>query len=469
MNEGQLFESNLTNSLTAMARRLPTSKESQRFSLEEAPRSLIPMGMATLLPNAAQRVRHLEETLFAGFSRWGYREIIPPTFEYFDVLSAGLPPEILEKCYKFADWTTGRVLVLRPDVTAQIARIVAMGMAGRELPLRLSYRTTVFRYEPEHAGREREIFQLGVELLGADDASMDAEILMLLVESLKALGLSEFKLSIGHVGFYQALLARSGLSEKGRKQAELAAAHKDLPKLERILRLERVATKQANAILEAPGRYGREEVLQWGRSVAGRDPALVGPIARLTQVYQRLEAAGAKDYLLLDLGEFRGFDYYDGLVFDVFSAKVGCELGGGGRYNHLVGRFGQDCPSTGFALDVDRLFSALDAQGVSAPLIASRVLVLSSVRAYGEAFRVSQTLRSQGFSVLQETWPTVSRTQLRQVRSRARQLSISHAVVAGLSELSKKKEGLVLHVNIDQGARGDLPVSIHDLPLVLGK
>ena len=118
-----------------MPRRLSKSKETPSFLLEEAPRSLIPMGMATLLPNAAQRVRQLEHVLFAGFSQWGYREIIPPTFEYFDVLSAGLPAEILEKCYKFADWTTGRVLVLRPDVTAQIARIVAMGMAGQELPL----------------------------------------------------------------------------------------------------------------------------------------------------------------------------------------------------------------------------------------------------------------------------------------------------------------------------------------------
>ncbi len=452
-----------------MARRLPTTKEDQRFSLEEAPRSLIPMGMATLLPNAAQRVRHMEQTLFAGFSKWGYREIIPPTFEYFDVLSAGLPAEILEKCYKFADWTTGRVLVLRPDVTAQIARIVAMGMAGRELPLRLSYRSTVFRYEPEHAGREREIFQLGVELIGADDASMDAEVLLLLVESLKSLGLSAFKISIGHVGFYQALLARSGMSEKGRKQAELAAAHKDLPKLERILRWERVATKQAKAILEAPGLYGREEVLQWGQSVAGRDQSLAKPIARLTEVYQLLEAAGVKDYLLLDLGEFRGFDYYDGLVFDVFSAKVGCELGGGGRYNHLVGQFGQDCPSTGFGLDVDRLFSALDAQGVLAPPLPGRVLVVNSTRTYGEAFKVSQSLRSKGISVLQETWPTVARKLLHQVRLRVRQLSINRAVIVGIPELSKKNQALVVHVETGKSAQGDLPVSFQDLPLVLGR
>ena len=119
-----------------MARRQHQPVERQSFLMEGLARSLIPMGMATLLPEASQRVRRLEATIFDGFSRWGYREIIPPTFEYLDVLSAGLPAETLEKCYKFADWTSGRILVLRPDVTAQIARIVAMGMAGQGLPLR---------------------------------------------------------------------------------------------------------------------------------------------------------------------------------------------------------------------------------------------------------------------------------------------------------------------------------------------
>jgi len=111
--------------------------------------------MATILPRTAQRVRHLEAILLSTLGRWGYQEIIPPTFEYLDVLQAGLEPDLIEQGYKFSDRTTGRILLLRPDVTAQIARIVAMGMVGSQMPLRLCYRTTVFRHEPEHAGRER--------------------------------------------------------------------------------------------------------------------------------------------------------------------------------------------------------------------------------------------------------------------------------------------------------------------------
>ena len=420
--------------------------------------------MTTLLPDAAERVRHLERALFEGFTQWGYREIIPPTFEYLDVLSAGLPADILEKCYKVADWTTGRILVLRPDVTAQIAKIVAMGMAGRQLPLRLSYRSTVFRYEPEHAGREREVFQLGVELIGADDASMDAEILTLLIESLKAVGLAHFKISLGHVGFYQALLAQSGLSEQGRKQAELAAAHKDLPKLERILKTERVSSRQARPILEAPGRYGREEVLQWGRTVAGRNARLLAPIQRLTSVYALLDAAGVKEHLLLDLGEFRGFDYYDGVVFDVFSANVGCELGGGGRYNHLIGQFGQELPSTGFALDLDRLFLAFGSEAETWTPEAPSVLVAAPDSHFGQAFRTSQLLRSHGLVVYQETVSRWDSTRLRQVRTRLRTSAASWAVMVGLPAVSNREAAVLA-----KRAKASRTVRIDDIPNLILK
>ncbi len=451
-----------------MARRLQPHSECHAVSLETAPRSLIPIGMTTLLPDAVERVRHLERALFEGFTRWGYREIIPPTFEYLDVLSAGLPADILEKCYKVADWTTGRILVLRPDVTAQIAKIVAMGMTGRQLPLRLSYRSTVFRYEPEHAGREREVFQLGVELVGADEASMDAEILTLLIESLKAVGLSDFKISLGHVGFYQALLEQSGMSERGRKQAELAAVHKDLPKLERILKTERVSRKQARSILEAPCRYGREEVLQWGRAVAGRNVRLLTPIERLTSVYALLDAAGVKEYLLLDLGEFRGFDYYDGVVFDVFSANIGYELGGGGRYNHLIGQFGQDLPSTGFALDLDRLFHAFDEGGKEWVPEPPRVLVAAPRSHFGQAFQTSQLLRSRGVVVCQETVPRWDSVRLRMIRTRVQASGVSRAVMMGVPSLSSE-EAMVIANKTKARAKVSQTVRIQDLPSLLLK
>lgn len=443
--------------------RRPSQKVSSRPPSRIKPvRSLIPIGTATLLPDAAQRVRNLEGVLLNCLATWGYREIIPPTFEYLDVLSEGLPPEILEKCYKFADWTTGRILVLRPDVTAQIARIVAMGMGGAGLPLRLCYRTTVFRYEPEHAGREREVFQVGIELIGADDATMDAEIITLLIEALKVVGLTEFKVSLGHVGFYKALLTRSGMSEEGRKQAELAAAHKDIPRLERILTEERVSRKHARMVLEAPGRYGREEVLEWGRRVAGRDRTLTQPLDRLTHVYRLLEATGVKDHLLLDLGEFRGFDYYDGLVFDVFTGHLGSELGGGGRYNHLIGRFGQELPSTGFALDMDRLFSSLDGVGQGSSHSQATILVAAPLPRYGQAFTVTQMLRGTGMHVIQEAVQKPYTHVMRDARHRAALLAINKVVLLGIPGLGPKEALVMTRVPTRRETR-EQKVKIQDL------
>ena len=322
-------------------------------------RSLIPVGMSTILPAAARRIRHLEQTLLAVLARGGYDEIILPMFEYLDVLAPGLEPELLEKCYQLVDRTTGRLMVLRPDATAQIARTVAMGMMGERLPLRLCYRTSVFRYEREHAGRDREIFQVGAELIGVDGVTGDAEVLTLLLDCLSQVGLSSFKVAVGHVGFFTALLVRSGLSSEGQKRVEQAAARKDIPLLEELLAREGMARSTGRIILEVLELCGGPEVLSRGRKLVGRDKALLKPLDRLAQVYERLVSPG-QESVLIDLGEFRGFEYYDGIVFDVFAPGIGAELGGGGRYDHLMGRFGRTAASSGFALDVDRVFRAID-------------------------------------------------------------------------------------------------------------
>ncbi len=363
--------------------------------------SLVPVGMATILPEAAHRVRNLESQLLSHIHQWGYDEIILPTFEYLDVLAPGLEPQLIENCYKIVDRATGRILLLRPDATAQIARTVAMGMMGTRLPLRLSYRATVFRYEPEHAGRDREILQVGAELIGADDPSADCEIIALLIECLLKIGLSGFRVSLGYVGFFKGLLIRAGLSSDGQKRAEHAAARKDLPHLEEILLAEQVQKTSAKAILAAPELCGQGEILTKGRKLAGDDKPLVRALDRLTTVYQLLCSAGYEERLLLDLGEFREFDYYDGIVFDVFAEGIGVELGGGGRYDHLIGRFGRNIPSTGFALNVDRLFRGLNRSRTATPP-QSAVLVVASSRAMESLMTVTTVLRQSGVRVIQQ-------------------------------------------------------------------
>ena len=362
--------------------------------------SLVPVGMATILPDAARHVRHLEAELLAHFNRFGYDEIILPTFEYLDVLMPGLEPSLLENSYKIVDRTTGRILLLRPDVTAQIARTVAMGMVGTHFPLRLSYRATVFRYEPEHAGRDREIFQVGAELIGADDPSADSEIIMLLIECLRQVGLRSFKISLGHVGFFKGLLIRAGLSSEGQKRAEQAAARKDVPRLGEILSQERVTKRSAHRILDALELCGQAEVLSRGRALAKGERPLVQALDRLAHVYRLLCETGFQEAVLLDLGEFRGFDYYDGIVFDVFTDGIGVELGGGGRYDHLIGRFGRNLPSTGFALSVDRLFRGLN-HSDRTKSAGPEVLAVGPRRLSTRLVSVAQQLRQAGIRTVQ--------------------------------------------------------------------
>jgi ATP phosphoribosyltransferase regulatory subunit len=203
------------------------------------------------------------------------------------------------------------------------------------------------------------------------------------------------------VGFSKGLLVRAGLSAQGQKRAEQAVARKDLPRLEEVLASEGVSKALTAAILEAPELYGREEVLERGRILAAGDPSLLSPLDRLAQVYHLLCASGYRESLLLDLGEFRGFDYYDGVVFDVFAEGVGAELGGGGRYDHLIGRFGRPLPSTGFALDVDRLFRAVAKGNEDRESLRVEYLVAASRRAVRRVMSVASQLRRSKSRVIQ--------------------------------------------------------------------
>jgi len=350
-------------------------------------RSQIPKGVATFLPVAASEKRAVEKTVFAVFAAHGYREVIPPTFEYLDVLAPGLDAELIEKSYKVVDRGTGRILVLRPDVTAQIARMVAMGMVDEPLPLRLCYSANVFRYEPEHAGRDREFFQIGIELIGPKGTAADVEPIMVAAECLRRLGITAFMIAIGQGAFFNALLGRTGVSQVLQRQLREAAARKDIGRMEALLHGAGLRGRTAKAILAVPALFGRQEVLEAAARWAPQIEDCRRALARLHEVWDRMAAAGLEDHLLVDLGEVRQMEYYTGLVFDIYADGLGVEVGGGGRYDHLIGRFGREIPSTGFAFDLDGLLHLRALQGVAQGKGAS---------ASGTGRRLSPRRRLQG-------------------------------------------------------------------------
>ncbi|MGH7274523.1 MAG: ATP phosphoribosyltransferase regulatory subunit, partial [Nitrospiria bacterium] len=347
--------------------------------------------------------------------------------------------------YKFVDRSNGRVMILRPDVTPQIARMVALLMADHPKPIRLCYSANVFRYEEEHAGREREILQIGAELIGPQDVEADAEVIALVVEVLKQLGLAHFRIAIGQIGFFKGLLQEMGVPEREHLQIQKAVAGRDAARLVQILEGLAFGKKQVQKIVGLLELFGKEDVFDRARRLAkfSLTPSGVGgygaqasldALARLQEIYRLLKKYGLSDKLLVDLSEVRGFGYYSGMVFEVFAEGVGYELGGGGRYDHLISQFGEDLPSTGFALHVDRLQQALNYPHKSAsggdrsavPALAADILLIDCAGNSGEGIRLCQMLRQKGLSVIRRV---TRRENIGADLEQSRRLKVAHAIL----------------------------------------
>lgn len=362
---------------------------------------MLPKGMATFLPEAAFEKRRIEEVVMAVFASWGYREVIPPSFEYLDVIALGMGEELVDKGYKFVDRNNGRMMLLRPDITPQIARMAAMLMSNIPKPLRLCYQGNVFRHEEEHAGRARELFQMGGELIGTEGPEGDAEVISIAIRSMEALGLRDFKVSLGQVGFFNGLISEMEFPADLQKRIHDAVTRRDQACLDELMEDRSVPKHPIRKISRILSLFGQEEVFEKAARVSN-SPRCRAALARLKEVYRILTAEGWGRKILIDLAEVRGSDYYTGVLFEVFSGEVGVPLGRGGRYDTLVGKFGEASPATGFAFNVDRLQEALEKSGKGEGKTFGDVLLLGTQKDLLRIFKAGALLRSRGFSVIQQ-------------------------------------------------------------------
>jgi ATP phosphoribosyltransferase regulatory subunit len=319
----------------------------------------LPKGARLYLPDEAARKRYVETRLVEVFGRWGYREIITPTFEFFDALAIGTDPAVQENMFKLVDRETGRLLALRADITPQIARVVATRLRDEPKPLRLCYVTNLFRYDEPQLAHYREFYQAGVELLGLDKPEAEVEIVAMAVEGLRALGLSRFQIDIGHPDFFRGLMEEIKTDGAREQEVRVALARKDLGALERLVAELAPPAHVGDALLALPSLFGRSEVLERAAGFA-RNARSERALANLSEVNRLLGIYGLAEAVLLDLGEVRGFDYYSGTYFEAYVAGFGAAVAGGGRYDHLLARFGYDCPAVGFAFDVARPLTLMD-------------------------------------------------------------------------------------------------------------
>ena len=321
----------------------------------------IPAGVQCFVGAEARRRRAIEEQAVRVFEGWDYDEIIPPLFDYADVFAES---SLRDKTYSFVA-RDGSVLALRPDFTGLIAKLAAGRLAEREPPLRLYYSGEVLRWEPPKAGRQSELYQMGLEHLGGARAAGDVEVLAIACETLESLGARDFVLAIGHVGVFEAL-----------------AADLRLEPAETALVRERVASKDGAGVREALQRAGRSgpaaeslcALVSWTGepavlAAAAKElaalPAAAAALAELRTTFDALAVAGLGERISVDLGEAAGLDYYTGLVFRIYAPRLGFDVGAGGRYDRLLSRFGRDLPAVGFMLGLDRVALLLEKQGAA--------------------------------------------------------------------------------------------------------
>ncbi|MDR3315028.1 MAG: ATP phosphoribosyltransferase regulatory subunit [Coriobacteriales bacterium] len=322
-----------------------------------------PRGFKDVLPEEARWRERITTDVQRVLSLWGYAPIETPTLEVLDVLEqAGT---LNQTSFRLFD-SDGALLVLRPDVTLPIARMVASRLPNVSQPLRLRYVQRVFREVESLRGQAREFTQIGIESIGMSGAVADAEVILLLVEALKACGLERFSLAICTVGVLRDLLdicVDEGDVDAAWRAAVLAAFHENnLVDIETLASSSRVDPRYGRAIRTLPGFRGGLEAIKACRALV--DPlGCTGGLDELARCYEVIERAGAGAFVTVDFSVMSTFDYYTGLVFEAYAPGLGVPLGSGGRYDSTLGAFGKQAPAAGFAFVLERVMHALLGQG----------------------------------------------------------------------------------------------------------
>ena len=365
------------------------------------PRTAIPKGVRVFTPEETAQRRALEAKMLSVFQRWGFREIVTPTFEYLEVFEQPTAEDAGDQIFKFVDRQTGRLLALRVDITSQVARLVASTMRQAPLPLRLAYAATVFRYHEPRAGRQREFEQIGVELIGLDLPEADAEMIAMAVEGCQAVGLPDFQIDVGQVEVVRGLLDALHPPAELRRRLVSAIRRKDGPELEMLLAEVPGEAGLLQAIRALPKLYGRREILDEAARLP-LPPASRAALVNLDEVVAILDNYGLVDHVILDLAETHDFEYYTGIVFGAFARGLGYQLASGGRYDHLIGQFGYPCPATGFSFDLERILAALAAAEALPQSMGPDVLLIDFSPDKRAAHRLARLLRDRGFAVARD-------------------------------------------------------------------
>ncbi|RKD21809.1 ATP phosphoribosyltransferase regulatory subunit [Ammoniphilus oxalaticus] len=353
-----------------------------------------PLGMRDYLPDLLAKQRDIEYRVNQCMMRWGYQEILTPTLEYYETVGEA-SATLDNRLFKLLD-RQGRTLVMRPDVTTPIARVVSSLLKDEPRPLRLMYNTSVFRAQHHEAGRNAEFTQSGVELIGDETIDADAEVIALASEALRAAGLEKFKIVVGHVGFIEGLLEETVPKEEDRVRLKERLHQFDYVGFrEDVDNLPIAATEKERLIglLKLRGGINRLADAE-ALTVNGRAREAV---RNLQQLWLALEAYEVTEYIMFDLNLLSSLDYYTGILFEGYAKDQGWPVCGGGRYDQLISRFGVDNPSTGFAIKMDRLIEASPLQPQSTE---RKMYIIYDQQTRAQAIRKARELRGEAIVIM---------------------------------------------------------------------
>jgi len=309
----------------------------------------IPPGTRDVLPEEMRELRAIGGRMRESFEGAGYGEVHTPALEYEEVLLRGDERAAGARYRSFDE--QGAVLALRSDMTIPIARLVATRYADASPPLRFSYVAHAWRATDRGVGEPREFLQAGIELIGVPGVEGEAEVVALTIEALTAAGLRRHRVGVGDGALYRSLLSSFGVPEERHLPMLEALSRRDLVGLEGHVRDLDVGDEERDSLLRLPQLRGGPDVLGDATGVEG-----------LRALAEELDRRGVGDRVIFDLGLVRELGYYTGPVFEVYDPAVGFTLGGGGRYDNLIGKFGRELPACGLAVDVQRVHLAQAAE-----------------------------------------------------------------------------------------------------------
>ncbi len=319
---------------------------------------ITPEGTKDYLFEEAVLKKRIENRLRDTFQFRGYHEVITPSLEYLDVFTkteSGIP---VEQMYKLID-SKGRLMVLRPDSTMPIARLSATRLKNEKTPLRLYYHQPVFSLNPSLRGRSNEMMQTGIELIGVTNQKSDIEVLVTATKVLQDLDIDNFRIELGHIGFFHYLVSRLEIDTDTKETIRQLIENKNYPALNDILdHLDN--QKIASVIKMLPRLFGNQTVFAKARDCMKElDPEITQMLDYLQTLYQSLLELGLENKITVDLGIVNHTDYYTGIVFKGYVEGYGEEILSGGRYDNLLKEFGSDLGAIGFAVNVDSAVKAL--------------------------------------------------------------------------------------------------------------